>query len=96
MAIRLLFTNEEYQLAQRAWDRIGMDDPTIDLPIADEAEFGTDDAFPDPVNFPPLTCQCGEMSIESVTADELGREWARMDMRDHHIGRPCGTGLVTL
>lgn len=46
--------------------------------------------------FAPLTCQCGEMSVSGVTAEAMTKEWVAMDSRDHHMGRPCGTRLVTL
>lgn len=48
------------------------------------------------VTFAPQTCQCGEMSIGGGTAEELTRDWVAMDYKDHHLGRPCGTKLVTL
>lgn len=46
--------------------------------------------------FAPQTCQCGAMTIKGGTAAELTKQWVAMDYRDHHLGRPCGTGLVTL
>ena len=46
--------------------------------------------------FSPQTCQCGEMSIKGGTAEEVTREWVAMDHKDHHLGRPCGTKLVTI
>lgn len=40
---KLLFTNAEYLLAQRAWDRMGMyDDPTLDAPELTDADAPED------------------------------------------------------
>lgn len=46
--------------------------------------------------FPPLTCQCGQFTVSATTATKMTKQWVAMDVRDHHLGRPCGTGLVTL
>lgn len=46
--------------------------------------------------FPELFCQCRQMSVKGGNADALTKQWVAMDFKDHHLGRPCGTGLVTL
>jgi len=49
--MKLLFTNEEYQLAQRFLAHPYDEDPTLEYPEltdVDEPVFGTDDAFPMP------------------------------------------------